>query len=323
MLSSIIIRGVAGGTVIAGGVLYAMQVGWIPGANAAEPIGDLAEEVTLTSSSQPRNSYTPIQPTIEGNDIIIPSAEQALAPQISSAPPTLRGPVTETSAFGLPCDVSVTATAMPAAMVALDIMTPCRLGAPVVVNHSGLQIMATTDAVGLLALDIPAFQSPAFFLVTFDDGLEESALVTLPDLQNFDRIGLGWQGDMGLELHAMESGAAFGDPGHIWHEAPATPDVALAGEGGFLTALDTGSSFVQIYTLPRVSLRENEPVALSIDAPITAENCGHDVVARTLRTEGGGPVDVIELAFTVPGCDAVGDILVLQNMLDDLRLASN
>ena len=62
---------------------------------------------------------------------------------------------------------------------------------------------------------------------------------------------------------------------------------------------------------------------LSIDAPITQQNCTREVIARTLRSEGAGRVDVTELSFTAPACGAVGDVLVLQNLLDDLRLASN
>jgi hypothetical protein len=223
----------------------------------------------------------------------------------------------------LPCTVTVSATALPAAMVALDVMAPCQANAPVTIVHSGLQIMAETDALGLLTLDIPAFETPAFFSVTFADTVEETALVGLPDLRDYDRIGLNWAGDMSLELHAMEFGASFGEPGHIWQETPASAEAAVAGEGGFLTVIDTGETYAQIYTLPRATLRAGDSVRLSIDAPVTEANCTQTVVARTLRAAQGGPVDVRELSFTVPACDAVGDVLVLQNLLDDLRLASN
>lgn len=330
MLNSLIIRVAAGGTMIVGGALFAMESGWIGTAHSGQ---DVAVERTLTSSSRPSGSMGPDLPVIENSNVIIPMAEQTLAPQATVVPasfddpqPAPAAPITEEtqlSALGLPCGITVTATAMPAAMVALDVMAPCRTDASVTINHSGLEIVSTTDALGLLTLDIPAFETPAFFSVSFSDGVEEAVLVGLPDLRDFDRIGLAWQGDMGLELHAMEFGAAFGDRGHVWHEAPAGPDAAIAGDGGFLTTVETGNSFAQIYTLPRATLREGDSVRLSIDAPVTQANCTRDVVARTLRAEGGNPVDVTELTFTVPSCDAVGDVLVLQNLLDDLRLASN
>lgn len=333
MLNSLIIRVAAGSTMVVGGALFALESGWIGGLGSAQAANEFTEEQTLVSSSRPAGSMAPILPEIEENNVIVPLAEQSLAPQATVIPASFDDPMatpqapiteeTELSALGLPCGISVTATAMPAAMVALDVMAPCRTDARVTINHSGLEIVSSTDALGLLTLDIPAFETPAFFSVAFTDGVEETVLVGLPDLREFDRIGLSWQGDMGLELHAMEFGAAFGDQGHIWQEAPADPDAAIAGDGGFLTMVETGNSFAQIYTLPRATLREGDSVRLSIDAPVTQANCTRDVVARTLRAEGGNPVNVTELTFTVPACDAVGDVLVLQNLLDDLRLASN
>ncbi|MBY4894342.1 hypothetical protein KUL25_16415 [Rhodobacteraceae bacterium N5(2021)] len=333
MLNSLVIRAAAGSTLIVGGALFAMQSGWIPSIASAQTGTELTQEQTLASSSRPTGSMTLMLPIVEENNIIVPLAEQSLATQATVVPAAFDGPAsaptapmtetTELSPLGLPCDITVTATAMPAAMVALDVMAPCRVGAEVTINHSGLQIASATDAVGLLTLDIPAFETPAFFSVAFADGVEETVLVGTPDLYEFDRIGLNWQGDMGLELHAMEFGAAFGDHGHVWQEAPATPEAAIEGSGGFLTMLDTGESFAQIYTLPRATLREGDSVRLSIDAPVTQTNCTQEVLAWTLRVEGGGPVDVTDLMFTVPSCDAVGDVLVLQNLLDDLRLASN
>ena len=333
MLNSLVIRVAAGGTMIVGGALFAMQSGWIGGPGMAQSADQSVAEETLTSSSRPVGSMTPTLPVIEENNVIMPMAEQSLAPQATIVPASFDDPAPAPDAtaaedialspLGLPCDITVTATAMPAAMVALDVMAPCRADASVTINHSGLQIASTTDALGLLTLDIPAFETPAFFSVGFSDGVEETVLVGLPDLFEYDRIGLSWQGDMGLELHAMEFGAAFGERGHIWQEAPAGPEAAVAGDGGFLTMVETGNSFAQVYTLPRATLREGDSVRLSIDAPVTQTNCTRDVLARTLRTEGGNPVDVTELTFTVPACDAVGDVLVLQNLLDDLRLASN
>ncbi|ABD53205.1 hypothetical protein [Jannaschia sp. CCS1] len=337
MLNTLIIRAAAGCTVIIGGTLFAMESGWIAQSGPAQAADQAANGQSLISSSQPTGSMGPALPVIEENNVIVPLAEQSLAVEATIVPTSFNGPATTPAApatgptddvggvspLGLPCGINTTATAMPAAMVALDVTAPCRANAAVTITHSGLQIETSTDAVGLLTLDIPAFETPAFFSVTFADGVEEAVLVSLPDLQDYDRIGLNWQGDMGLELHAMEFGAAFGDAGHIWQDTPAGPEVAIAGDGGFLSVVETGDSFAQIYTLPRATLREGEQVRLSIDAPVTLANCTRDVLARTLRTEAAGPVDVTELTFTAPPCDAVGDVLVLQNLLDDLRLASN
>lgn len=330
-LNYLVIRAAAGVTLVVGCGLFAAQSGLI-GPMSAD--AGTRETIVLTSDSRPSGGMALVVPNIDmAADVHLPMAAEPIAPEAVVRPasfdnetplPDTRLPAEEAlSDLGLPCAVTVTATAFPAAMVGLDVMAPCQTDAPVVIIHSGLRIAARTDMVGLLTLDIPAFETPAFFSVTVGDTAEETVLVGLPDLRDYDRIGLNWDGEMGLELHAMEFGAAFGEPGHVWQDAPGHPDAAISGDGGFLSLIDTGDSFAQVYTLPRSTLQEGDTVRLSIDAPVTAANCTRSVIARTLRAEAGGPVDVTELTFRVPECDAVGDVLVLQNLLADLRLASN
>lgn len=231
------------------------------------------------------------------------------------------------SPFGLPCGLDVTTEALPAAMVALDIMDPCQPNARVVVEHSGLNLTGQTDAMGILTMDVPAFESPAFFTVRMPDGSSASALTSLPDITNYTRVGVQWQENRALELHAMEFGATYGDPGHIWRDNPGTVARAENGEGGFMvylgsTAVDS-PMLAEIYTFPRDTLDDDGTVRLSIETEVTETNCGQDTLARTLETDRDGNVAVIELTFTVPGCEAVGEFLVLQNLLQDLRVAAN
>jgi len=231
------------------------------------------------------------------------------------------------SPFGLPCGLTVTTEPLPAAMVALDIMDPCQANARVVVEHSGLNLTGQTDAMGILTMDVPAFESPAFFSVRMPDGATASALVGLPDIASYTRVGVQWQQDRALELHAMEFGATYGDPGHIWRDNPGFVARAENGEGGFMTYLGEitveNPMLAEIYTFPRDTLDADGTVRLTIEAEVTQANCGQDTLARTLETDGDGNVAVIELTFTVPGCDAVGDYLLLQNLLQDLRVAAN
>ncbi len=231
------------------------------------------------------------------------------------------------SQFGLPCGLTVTTEVMPAAMVALDIMDPCQPNARVLVEHSGLNLTGQTDVMGILTMDIPAFESPAFFTVRMPDGSTASALAGLPDIASYYRVGVQWMNNRELELHAMEFGATYGDPGHIWRENPGSPDRAAMGEGGFISHLGTASvtdpMLAEVYTFPRDTLDSDGTVRLTIEAPVTPINCGQETQARTLESDVEGSVAIIELTFTVPGCDAVGDYLVLQNLLQDLRVASN
>ncbi|MEJ6389851.1 hypothetical protein [Gymnodinialimonas ulvae] len=331
MLNTLVIRCAAVGILASGGVLYAMETGVI---GSSETDDATAGEQTLTSDSraaQPHRLAPEFAQIVTGSDVRLPVAMDPVAPEAMVVPASFEAPEetpnlttpTGLSYLGLPCEIAVTATAMPAAIVALDVMAPCRAGTSVQITHSDLVLDAETDTVGFLAIDIPAFEANANFTVTFDDGITHTASVAVPDLEDFDRIGLMWDGDLGLELHAMEFGATFGEPGHVWHEHPAQVDAAVSGEGGFLSQIALGDTYAQVYTLPRATLQEGESVRLSIDAPVTAQNCEAHIRARTLRAEAAGPVDTTDLSFTVPGCDAIGDILVLQNLLADLRLASN
>lgn len=231
------------------------------------------------------------------------------------------------SPFGLPCGLSVSAMAAEGGIVALDIMDPCQAHSRVVIEHSGLNLTGRTDVMGLLTMDIPVFENPAFFTVRMPDGTSDTALAIVSDLGDYFRVGLQWNEDRQLELHALEFGATYGESGHVWLDQPGSVDRATAGEGGFV--MQVGSTDVeapmlaQIYSFPRDTLGHQGNVRLSIEAPVTETNCGQPTEARTLELQEDGLVSVVELTFTLPGCDAVGDYLLLQNLLQDLRVASN
>jgi hypothetical protein len=293
----------------------------------AEPV----ETVLMSSSTGSSGQAVPIE--VSATEIVLPSeAPQApalpqperLAQASGAAPAMTDQPL---SPFGLPCGLSVTTTASDGAVVALDIMDPCQPHSRVVIEHSGLNLTGRTDVMGLLTMDVPVFENPAFFTVRMPDGASDSSLAMVPDLGSYYRVGLQWNENRSLELHAMEFGATYGDPGHIWLDHGGSVDRAVSGEGGFIMQVgDAGVDnpmLAQIYSFPRDTLDGTGNVRLSIEAPVTEANCGQDTLARTLELEEDGRVAVIELTFTLPGCEAVGDYLVLQNLLHDLRVASN
>ena len=228
------------------------------------------------------------------------------------------------SAFGLPCGLTVTATALPGAMVALDIIEPCRPHGRIEITHAALTIAAKTDAMGVLTLDFPALEAPAFFTIRAQDGQEAVTLAGVPDLTDHLRAAIGWTGDLGLELHAFEGGAAFGAPGHIWPDAPGTLARALSGTGGFLTALGDATlsapHLAQVYSAPR---SQRADLRLSVDIPITRASCGRPLTAQGLFLDDTGQALTLPVSLTVPGCDALGDYLLLQNLFDTPRLVSN
>jgi hypothetical protein len=47
------------------------------------------------------------------------------------------------------------------------------------------------------------------------------------------------------------------------------------------------------------------------------------VRAQTVQIAESGTIMTNPVTLTIPGCEAVGDYLVLQNLFEDMRLASN
>jgi hypothetical protein len=255
-------------------------------------------------------------PSVPSDPISPPLAGTVIVPTSGEAPPA--------NPFGLPCGLTLHAEAMPGAMVALDVMAPCRPDMRVEVEHAGLTVAARTDAVGLLTLDFPAFETPAFFTIRLADGEEAVTLVGLPDLMDIDRVAVSWDGDAAVDLHGFERGAAFGAPGHVWQAAPGSPEAAAIGTGGFLTRLGdpsmTEPRLAQVYSFPR-SLPEAPNIF--VDIAVTDGTCGEPVTANGHRIAEGGRIDTYPITLVMPGCDAVGDYLVLQNVFETPRLVAN
>ena len=237
---------------------------------------------------------------------------------LESQSPVDPAPTARLSPFGLPCGL------VPAAMVALDILDPCQAEADLEISHAGFSFAARTDMMGLLTVDLPAFKIPAFVTVRSGDDDAVMAIAGLPDLADYMRVAIAWDGDLGLAFHAFAAGADFGAPGHIWQETPGTVTDMLAGQGGFLTVLGdphlTPSRQIQIFSIPQAQAKD---LSLALDIPINPATCDRPLVAQAMQLTQSGTVDIWPITVTLPGCDAVGDFLVLQNLFDAPRLAAN
>lgn len=287
--------------------------------SASEPAGTAAPV-----SVAPPPDATPVQPAMPF--VADRASGVALPTQAPSAPPVSVATTTTEplSPFGLPCGLSVHGEALPGAMVALDVMAPCRPDMRVEIAHADLTFAAATDRTGLLTVDVPALETPAIFTIRLADGEEAVTIAGLPDLIDIARVAVSWQGDLGIELHAFEDGAEFGAPGHVWQDAPGSAADTAIGAGGFLTSLgDPGLDsprLAQVYSYPRAS---GGAPRLSVDIPVTAGACGTPVRANSHEVTENLRVETRPITLVLPGCDAVGEYLVLQNLFEGLRLASN
>jgi hypothetical protein len=209
----------------------------------------------------------------------------------------------------------------------LRLQATCLADLPVTLHHSGMMFNAHTDAEGMLAIVVPSLAENAVFIAAFDNGFGAAAATSVPDVTKYERIVVQWQGRSGIELHALEFDADYNSAGHVWSSAQRDPQVAIQGQGGFITMLGDqlarDSRIAEVYSFPAGHARRSGAVNLSVEAEITAANCGQDVSAQTIEYRSGGPLKVQDIQLFMPGCDTIGDFLVLKNVLEDLKIASN
>jgi len=72
----------------------------------------------------------------------------------------------------------------------------------------------------------------------------------------------------------------------------------------------------EVYTYPAMGSAD-----VVIEAAVTAQTCGRELLGETLLSEAGR-VTVTDLTLAMPDCDAVGDFLVLNNLVPDLTLVA-
>ncbi|NNE88488.1 MAG: hypothetical protein HKN27_10470 [Silicimonas sp.] len=191
----------------------------------------------------------------------------------------------------------------------------------VVLRHGEVEITAATDASGMLERRIPAFSQKARVSVSFDGETIQSK-IEIPDAAEFQHVAIVWNGKQTLRMHAFEFGAKRNQFGHVWAGAPKTPKRATRGNGGFLTRLGDGSgTSAEIYTFPAGQSRTKGVVRLMVEADVTPSNCGQQIDALALQTGPLGGMDATEVALKMPQCDAVGRVVRLQNLFQDMRLA--
>lgn len=225
------------------------------------------------------------------------------------------------------CAPTMTAETSAGAMVQLSISSECHAGSEAVIHHNGMMISVRLDENGSYKMNFPAMTESALFMLEFPDGNVAIASAEVASLSFYDRVALQWQGDAGLELHAYEFGAEFNSEGHVWRQNPRSMDHAALGEGGFIVNLGNGTGEnaygAEVYTFPSATSRQSGRVSLSVEAVVSEGNCGQTVEASALNAKQDQGLNVRNLTIEIPECDAVGDILVLNNLVEDLIIGSN
>lgn len=292
------------------------ETGAVIGASVSDAILDV-QEIKLTSAEI---AATPKLPE--------PDAEvtTASAPQSQLSEPDVPTLAQTVDPVKPACEIMVNARPVAAAMVDLQMTAACFPNERVTVHHNGMIFTETTSDAGVVSLTVPALSEDAVFIFAFSNGDGAVAQTTVEELNGYDRAVLQWKGNAGFEIHAREFGADYGEPGHLWHGAPGDISTAVSGKGGVLTQhgdQDAADPFLaEVYTFPRDAEGLSGDIALSVETEVTQANCGVEIEAQSLEVQQDGQIKTQNLTLPVPACDAVGSFLVLNNLLQDLKVAS-
>jgi hypothetical protein len=225
------------------------------------------------------------------------------------------------------CAATLETRPVAAAMVDLTLSVPCEPNARVTLHHNGMMVSEITDTNGRLVVQMPALSQTAVYMASLASGRSAMAKAEVTSLDVYDRVVVQWQGPGELQIHALEFGADYGDEGHVWIGAPRDIADAALGKGGFVTRHGriTGDQDLraQVYTFPSGTSATMGDVALTVETEVSGENCGRQMEGQALQITGGGALGVTELTVDMPGCEAIGDFLVLKNLLQDLKIARN
>ncbi|MES0825593.1 hypothetical protein [Ruegeria sp. SCP11] len=218
------------------------------------------------------------------------------------------------------CSLGARAHAVPGAAARLIVNAPCHGNERIEVHHSGLTVTQQTDANGVLDLTIPALSEYAIFLISLENQKGTVATTHIPDIGQYSRIALQWQGETDLQIHALEFGASYGDSGHVSaaSDAQGTGSVVHLAQPAF-----SDSRNVEVYSFPVGQSQKSGSIELTVEAEVTAENCGRDLNVQSLELRADRELRSRDLALSFPDCSRTGEFLVLNNLFQNLTIAAN
>jgi hypothetical protein len=225
------------------------------------------------------------------------------------------------SPFGFECEPELTLKAEDAAMIEVRLFAPCDPDQRVTIRHESLEFEVMTDSFGRMRTVLPAL-SDTVRVTAAMERLSVEAAASAADARSFSRVLLVWEGEQVFRMNAYELGAKRGEAGHIRAGFEKTAKRAMRGTGGFLAAMGDGSGrSAEVYTFPTGHSPLQGVVELIVEADVTEETCGTLARATALQTAPLGGLTATDVRVTLPGCDRVGDVVELKNLLQDMRLA--
>jgi hypothetical protein len=209
------------------------------------------------------------------------------------------------------------------AMLGVTLIAGCHPNERVVLKHAGLAVSAKTTVTGAVFADLPALEKSAKVEVLFKDGSSVASTIEVPEIASVRRFAIEWQAEDAFQLHGFENGAGYGDKGDVSGANPNLPVSGVPAIGGFVSVLGDSTTetplLAEVYTFPPDAAAKPDVV---VEAAVTPATCGREMLGETLLSLGG-TVTISDLTVAMPECDAIGDYLVLNNLVPDMTIASS
>ncbi|MEM6407632.1 MAG: hypothetical protein AAF700_04360 [Pseudomonadota bacterium] len=202
------------------------------------------------------------------------------------------------NAFGLPCGETLRVTAGAAALLKVEITAPCRPHAAVTIEHAGLRFEDALSYAGVLEFVIPALEESGTVTARLGQDTALTQADPVEDLSQFTRIAIGW--DAG---HAME----------ILADAPAHLPVTVLRFGP--------NKDLHILSHHRDPGHKPGVIRLALARMIEVETCASGAEGSVLKLLPDLPPQRYKLKLAAPGCAHLGEMFLLKNILQDLKLA--
>jgi hypothetical protein len=284
-------------------------LGALPAQNPPSMAKPLAETLTTVSPATTPSAPLPSDP---------PKVVATTEPPASIVPKTMEPLLQPQDDCAREMDLAVISDAI----IEITLLAPCNPNERLVVRHDGMAITAKTTATGSAFLQIPALNATGDVRLRFADATEINGAIPVPDMATMRRFAVEWMANDTFELHAFENGAGYGMPGHISATNPGKLPLAAKPEGGYLMILGEAEvvqpMLAEVYTYPQ---DKTVPTEVSVEAEVSVTTCGREILGEVLSSQGG-IATVSDLALAMPDCTALGDVLVLNNLVSDLTLAA-
>jgi hypothetical protein len=285
-------------------------------------IGPVDRGAASRAAARAETVPTPVALTPDDMPPVAPPSRPAPAPAIvppaAVAPPAPAPRVAPPASAPVVDACQVTLDVVPGAhgMLDLTLLSPCKPSTRVVLRHGGLAVTGRTSASGALFTALPAMESPGEVSAMFPDGTVARGAAPV-DLSGIRRFAVQWMGDDRFALNAYQGGAAYGAPGHVHAGAEGQAD----GGSGWMIPLGDASvdlpMLAEVYTWPA----QAADVAIDLEATVTEATCNRELLGETLESQAGKVVRA-DITLAMPDCAAVGDFLVLNNLLAGMTTAA-